>query len=123
DRVVAEEVVLAEHQRLAPDAVVRRGEPVVPDERHALDERARRAGHAVEPPAVVVAPGVARRQGAALVVVRLRPDELLRPRLDQGPDSPVEALLRERLGFAGARPETGAPEQPLGLRRSEGPPI
>ena len=46
-----EEVVLREHQLLVPDRLVRGREPVVPDERHPLDERPRGANHLVEPPA------------------------------------------------------------------------
>jgi hypothetical protein len=37
----------------------------------------------------------------------------LRPR--QRADGAVEPLLREPLGLTGARPETGAPKEPLGL--------
>ena len=119
ERVLAEQLVLLEHQLLAADAVVGRREPVVPDERHPLDERAARAHHAVEPPGVIVAPRRVRRQRMALVVVRLRADEPLEARVDEGVHGAGEPELRERLGLALARAEAGAPEQTLGLGLSE----
>src|SRR5207248_286521 len=88
-------------------------------ERHPLDERPRGAHHAVEPPAVVVAPGVVGRECAALVVLRRRPDEALAPRPRERPDGTVEPERRERGRLTGARPESGAPEQPLRLRGPE----
>ena len=115
----AEELVLVEHQPLRADAVVRGREPVVPDERHALDERPVRAHHAVEPPEVVVAPRVVRRERAVVVVRGRGADEALARRAGQRADGAVEAELREALGLAWARPEAGAPEQPLGLRGPE----
>ena len=60
ERPAAQQPVLPQHQRLRADAVVRRGEPVVPDQGHALDERPVRPHHAVEPPELVVTPGVGR---------------------------------------------------------------
>src|SRR5215218_3535410 len=113
--VPAEKRVLAEHQSLRADALVRRREPVVPDERHALDQWTAAAHHAVEPPEVVVAPGVPRREPAALVVPRRRPSEPLPPRRRQRLDGTVQALLREGLGLAAARTETGTPKQAFGL--------
>ena len=50
--------VLVDHQPLGVDALVAGREPVVPGERHPLDQLVVRADHAVEPPAVVVAPDV-----------------------------------------------------------------
>ena len=117
--MAAKEVVLAEHQPLRPDALVRRGEPVVPDERHPLDERSARAHHPVEPPEVVVAPGVGRRDRVPVVVLGRVPDEPLALRMGQQANGAVEAFLRERLGLARSRPETGTPEQALGLSRAE----
>ena len=38
ESVLAEELVLIQHEALRVDPGVRRCEPVVPDERHALDE-------------------------------------------------------------------------------------
>ena len=122
EEVAAEQLVLLDHQLLAADAFVRRREPVVPDERHPLDERAARAHHPVEPPAVILAPGVVRREWMALVVVRLRPDELLPARVAERVHGTLEAELRERLRLARPRPEARAPEQPLGVRRIEAPP-
>src|SRR5215211_970951 len=121
--VSAEERVLAEHQSLRADALVRRREPVVPDERHALDQWTAAAHHAVEPPEVVVAPGVPRREPAALVVPRRRPSEPLPPRRRQRLDGTVQALLREGLGLAAARTETGTPKQAFGLLWPEFAPI
>src|SRR5215211_2632760 len=121
--VPAEKRVLAEHQSLRADALVRRREPVVPDERHALDQWTAAAHHAVEPPEVVVAPGVPRREPAALVVPRRRPSEPLPPRRRQRLDGTVQALLREGLGLAAARTETGTPKQAFGLLWPEFAPI
>ena len=61
ERVAAQQLVLAQHPARV-DRGAARGEPVVPDERHALDERRLGADHAVEPPEHVVAPDVARRE-------------------------------------------------------------
>ena len=105
--------------RCEPTPGVRGREPVVPDERHALDERAVRANHAVEPPEVVVAPRVDRRDRVAVVVDGLRPDQAVARRMGQRVDGAVEALLREPLLLSRARAETGTPEQPFGLFRAE----
>ncbi len=122
-RPAAEERVLVQHQPLVADAVVRGREPVVPDERHALDERARRAHHPVQPPCVVVAPGVVRRQRTSLLVGRRRTDELLGARTRQRLHGSVEAARRERLRLALPRAEAGTPEQPLSLSGAELPPV
>jgi len=45
---------MAEHQLLRLDPLERRREPVVPDERHPLDERLVAAHRPVEPPEMVV---------------------------------------------------------------------
>ena len=119
ERVAAEELVLVEHQPLRADALVRGREPVVPDERHPLDQRARGPHHPVEPPEVVLAPGVVRVERMALVVVGRGPDELLGAGVDERGDRAVEPLRGERRGLARPRAEAGAPEQPLGLRLSE----
>ena len=66
-----------------------------------------------------MAPGIARRERATLVVLRRRPDEALAARCGQRLDSAVEPFLRERLGLASPRPETGTPKQALGLIRAE----
>jgi hypothetical protein len=121
ERVTAEDTVLAEHQRLRADAAVRGREPVVPDQGHTLGQRPVGAHHAVEPPDVVVAPGVAGRERAAVAVVRLRADEPLATGVGQRVDGSVEALLRKPLGFALTRPEAGAPQQPFGLLRPKRP--
>ena len=65
ERVPAQQRVLAQHQPLR-DAGLGGREPVVPDERHPLDQRRLRADHAVQPPQVVVAPRVARRERPAV---------------------------------------------------------
>ena len=67
-----------------------------------------------------MAPGVAGREPAALVVVRRRADELLAARTRQRADGAVEPELRERRRLALPRPEAGTPEQTLGLLASEG---
>ena len=109
-----------EHQLLRADAVGRGGEPVVPDERHPLDERARGADHPVEPPEVVVAPGVVGRERAALVVVRRRADERSRAAAASASGRRRRARARERRRLALPGPEAGTPEQALGLPRRSG---
>ena len=111
----AEEAVLLQHQPLGADARVRGREPVVPDERHPLDEWPARPDHAVEPPEVVVAPGVDRRDAMLVVVDRSRPDESLALRARQRADGAVQALPRELLSLTRSRAESGAPKEPLGL--------
>ena len=76
-RVLAEQLVLVQHQPLRADPVVGGREPVVPHERHALDQRPVGPDHAVEPPQVVVAPGVGGRQRAAVVVLGRGSGQLL----------------------------------------------
>ena len=68
---------------------------------------------------MVVAPGVAGSEPAALLVTGLGADELLRTRPGERMDGGVEPELRQRLGFAAPRPEAGTPEQALGLRALE----
>ena len=121
--VAAEERVLPEHEPLRADALVRRGEPVVPDERHPLHQRPVAADHAVEPPEMVVAPRVARRERASFLVLRARADESLASRRGQCANGLVQALPRELPGLASARPETGTPEQALGLLGAEFAPV
>ncbi len=119
----AEELVLIEHQPLRADAVVGGREPVVPDERHALDERPARAHHAVEPPEVVVTPRVIGRERALVVVHGSGADEALARRARQRTDGALKAELRESFSLTWARPEAGTPEQPLGLSGPECAPI
>ena len=68
---------------------------------------------------MVVAPGVAGSERAALLVAGRGADELSAARPGQRVDGGVEPELRERVGFAAPRPEAGAPEQALGLRAPE----
>ncbi len=119
EAVVPEELVLVQHQPLRADAVVRGREPVVPDQRHPLDERARGSHHPVEPPDVVVAPGVEGCERPALLVVRPVAHEMLAARMRQLVDGAFEPETSELLRFTGSRPEAGAPKQPLGLGGSE----
>ena len=72
ERHRAEQLVLIEHQLLAVDLVVGVREPVVEDERHPLHQLLVGAHHAVEPPAVVIAPGVRRFERVAFFVDRFR---------------------------------------------------
>ncbi len=111
-----EEPVLLEHQPRRPDALARGGEPVVPDERHPLGQRAPRPDHPVEPPELVVAPGVVRGERAPVVVVGLRALEPLAAGVRQVVDGAVEAHPREPLRLTRTRAETGTPKQPFGLR-------
>jgi hypothetical protein len=73
--------------------------------------------------AVVVAPGIGGREWMALRVVRRRADEVLEAGIDERVDGLREPELRQRLGLARARAETGTPEQPFGLRHIETPPV
>ena len=75
----------------------------MPDERHALDERARRAHHPVEPPAVVVSPRVRGRERAALVVVRAAVR-----RASPGPGRRASEPRRRALASRAPRPRPGA---------------
>ena len=115
----AEELVLAQHQLRRPDAVARGGEPVVPDERHPLVQRLRRAHHPVEPPELVVAPAVVRRELVPAVVVRPRALQPVAAGAHEGMHRALEPELGEALGLARSRAETGTPEQALGLRLAE----
>jgi hypothetical protein len=117
--VAAEQRVLAQHQLLRAHALLRGGEPVVPDERHALDERPARAHHAVEPPEVVVAPGVGGGERASLRVAGRRADEALAAGPGQRQDRAVETERGELLRLSLARPEARTPEQALGLGAAE----
>ena len=72
---------------------------------------------------MVVAPGIARRERAALLVLRTRPDETLASRRGEGANGLVQALPRELPCLPPARPETGTPEQALGLLGAEFAPV
>src|SRR6185503_12833128 len=84
-----------------------------------LGERATRANHPVEPPQLLVAPGVVRGERVAVVIVRLGAAQALASRVGQRVDCVLEPLLGEPLGLAGPGAETGAPEEALGLRLAE----
>ena len=118
---LAEEVVLLEHDALVADGLVRGREPVVPDEGHPLDQRLRGAHHAVEPPEMVVAEGVLRRDPVSVHRRRLADEPVDPVRVDERVDCAVKALRRQRVLLAAARPEAGAPEESLGLRWPERP--
>ncbi len=122
EAATAEELVLVQHQPLRAHAAVRGGEPVVPDQRHPLDERPRGPHHPVEPPDVVVAPGVEGCERTALLVVRPVTHEVLRARMRQLVDCAFEPESGELLRLTGPRAEAGTPKQPLGLERPERPP-
>ena len=79
-------LVLVEHQLRAVHLRVGVGKPVVPDEGHPLDQLLVGADHAIQPPAVVIAPGVSRVRAVRLFVrsapgrsAPLRPDGRVRP--------------------------------------------
>ena len=76
-----------------------------------------RADHAIEPPEVVVSPGVRRRQGMPVVVPRRRSLQPLAVRARERLDRRPQALAGELLRLTGTRAEAGAPEQALGLPR------
>ncbi len=93
----------------------------MPDERHALDELLVGAHHAVEPPAVVLAPHVDGVERIALGVAGRRAREPGRPlRAGQAEHSGVEAARGQRPRLPGARAETGPPQQAggVGLREA-----
>ena len=113
-----EHVVLADHQALRADGLVRCREPVVPDERHSLRQRPARPHHPVEPPQVVVPELVEREQPVAVDLRRLA-DEVVRAGREQVRDGAVEAARGERSLLARSRAESGAPEKPLGLGGSK----
>ena len=113
-RVAAQHLVLRELQR---PVLVERREVVVPEERHLLDERARRADHLVQPPQHVMAVLVDRVQRLAAEV---RLGEARPRRARASAQQPVD-----RLALAAARPvaqllarraEARAPEQALDMR-------
>ena len=115
---LAEQLVLLQVQRDLPDVGGR--EPVVPDQRHPLDERLIGADHPIEPPEQVVPPGVARRQRQSVVVVRcgsVQPRLALRA--GQRQHRPAQSLAAQLRRFARGRAEAGAPEQALGLLGAE----
>ena len=114
----AEHVVLADHQALRADGLVRGREPVVPDERHPLGQRSARAHHPVEPPEVVV-PELVEREEAVPVDLRRLPDEVVRSGREQMGDGAVEPARGERALLAGPGAEARAPEEPLGLSGSK----
>ena len=68
---------------------------------------------------MVVPPRVEGRDRIPVAVLRRMPDEPLALRMSQRGDGAVEALPGELLGLAGARAESGAPEEALGLSRPE----
>src|SRR5205823_2389903 len=74
-------------------------------------------------PPVVGPPRVGRRELAALVGVRARPDQPLGAGLEQRAHGTVEAPPGERLRLTPARPEAGTPKQPLSLRHPEVTPV
>ena len=108
---------------LRGDAQVRGREPVVPDQRHALDRRRRRPHHAVEPGQVVVADRVGRRERAVALVLRLRPDELVRHGPRHRVDRVLEPELDELVRLAGTCAEPGPPEEPFRLGPAERPAV
>jgi hypothetical protein len=116
--VAPEELVLLEHQALRADARVRGREPVVPDERHALDERrferTMRSSHQrwSWPHASSGAIGWWSSSTG------FGPISAVAARMRQRVDGAVQALLRERSRLTGRGPETGTPEQPFGLGRA-----
>ena len=86
-------------------------------------DRRGRPHHPVEPGEVVVADRVGRRERAVALVLRLRPDELVR----HGPRHRVDRVLQPELGelvrLARAGAEPGPPEEPLRLGPAERPAV
>ena len=121
EAVVAEELVLVQHQPLRADAGVRGRKPVVPDQRHPLDEGPRGSHHPVEPPEVVLAPGVEGCERPALLVVRSMPYEVLSARMGQLVDGAFEPESRRVFAphrVAGRNRRAKAAARPGRLRTS-----
>ena len=113
ERVLSQHLVLMDHQALGADPLVRRREPVVPYERHALGQGAVRADHPVEPPQMVVSPSVGRRERLPVLVVGRRATEPLRmawpgERLDRALQPLLRAASAPRPGADRTRPATAA---------------
>ena len=119
ERVTAQEAVLPEHQARVADPDVRRGEPVVPDEGHPLDERPVRPHHPVEPPEVVVAVGVLRGEPVPFVVARRGPGQADVGRMQEPVHGAVEPEPCDPPRLTPSRPESRAPQEPLGLGSAE----
>jgi hypothetical protein len=66
---------------------------------------------------------VRRCDGLGAVVDRLRPDETIGAGARQRANRAREALLGQPLRLAPARPESGAPQQALGLGETERPSV
>ena len=116
-----EHVVLADHQPLRADGLVRRREPVVPDEGHSLRQRPARSHHPVEPPQMVV-PELVEREQAVAVDLRRLADQVVRACREEMRDRAVEAARGERSLLARSRAEARAPEKPLGFEQVQNDP-
>ena len=88
----AEEGVLIQHQAAGPDPWFEVANQSCQTKRHPLDQRRIRAHHPIEPPEVIVARGVVRRDRKVLVVSGRRPGESLRRRTRQREHSAMEAF-------------------------------
>ena len=94
------------------------------DERHPLDELLVGADHAVQPPAVVLAPGVVGGERIAVFVDWFRPAERRRAGgAGEAEDDLTQRLPGQRLGLAGGGAKARAPQQAVRLgerdRRAE----
>ena len=105
--------VLPVHERVVGDLAVVAGEVAVPEQRHALRERCRRAEHVVEPPLLQLSDiesAAGRRRGG-------EGSGLGRACLDQPVDSLVEPVGQRRLQLRGRVSEAGAPQELHDARR------
>ena len=120
ETLFAEEFVLVEHQLLRVDLFVGVGEPVVPDAGHALHELLVGANHAVEPPAVILPPGVDGVERFAFFIDRRGAAQNSGTGgAREAVDDLLEGLSRERRRLPGGGPEARAPQQAVGTRLRE----
>ena len=117
----AEEVGLVDHLLLFGDAGGGGREPVVEDQRHPLDQRLVAADHPVQPPEVVVAPGVGGGDRLAFVVDRRGTVQGRRRRSAgsaTGPPRPAPSRRADPPGRRSARTRPGSAAAPPGRART-----
>ena len=111
--------VLAQHQPLR-GAVDRGRKPAVPDERHPLLQRLVGADHAVEPPAVVIAPHLRGVQGTSAGAVGRAAGQPCRTRwTGERGNGAVEAQRLQTGHITRARAKARPPQQPGRIRGAE----
>ena len=90
------------------------------DESHPLDQLLIGADHAVQPPAVIFAPGVGRIERFARFIDGFGAGERRRSRgTGEAEHHLLQGLAHERLGLSGSRSKTRAPQQSVRLLESD----